>query len=364
MTCAQQFGAEVTECCSRPIPGSGNYTCCKPGECFYSPTTNNCCPKKLQCGKAGCCNEDEICFIDKCVSCDTSAGIPMFVCGKKCCKQDIEYCCDRIFTRNAPSCCNIQDKLKANCKDQEVAMMILAAAAGVAAFALTGGLAILVVLAASVGTASAVRGIAAKICGDDPPDPKYKELFLPSVPKVAAVKAGNGISAAAAKALNRMIENRLRSGAYTIAWIRSIEKAQGADQGGDKTWAKRHRRAAAGYAREAATTLERDKSLSNAALRELKKAGFVDTGVSLAQVRKWQQRVRQQGLPGETARVLGAAGVGDARVAAFRTAVSKLDPKLVAGVGIFGDLTDPRLAGANAEMIKALRRSASTLSKA
>jgi hypothetical protein len=96
----------------------------------------------------------------------------------------------------------------------------------------------------------------------------------------------------------------------------------------------------------------------------LKRGGFVDTGVSLAQARQWQQRVRQRGLPADTTRVLRAAGVDDKRIAAFRTAVSRLDPKLVAGVGVFGNLTDRRLADANAAMIKALRRSARKLTAA
>ncbi len=79
LTCAQQFGPEVTECCSRPIPGSGNYTCCKPGECFYTPSTNTCCPKKLQCGKR-CCPPDDTCIDGECVFCPKEQK-----CGKKCC---------------------------------------------------------------------------------------------------------------------------------------------------------------------------------------------------------------------------------------------------------------------------------------
>lgn len=85
-TCAEQFGKEVSECCSRPIPGSGNYTCCPPGECFYSPTTNTCCPKDFQCGKGGCCSEGERCVNEKCVRCDSDK-----VCGKECC-EDSEKC--------------------------------------------------------------------------------------------------------------------------------------------------------------------------------------------------------------------------------------------------------------------------------
>jgi hypothetical protein len=155
-----------------------------------------------------------------------------------------------------------------------------------------------------------------------------------------------------------LIANRLRSGAYVLAYIRSIEKAQGAEKAGDKTWSKRQRQAAAGYAREAARTLERDRSLSTAALRELKRGGFIDTAVTRDQARAWQNGVRQRGLPAETVRVLRAAGVDEPRLAAFRTAVAHLDLNLVSGVGAFGSLSDHRLAAADAATIKALRKAA------
>jgi hypothetical protein len=279
-------------------------------------------------------------------------------CGNVCCGLD-EYCCDRIFTRKSAYCCDAVEAEKEAAKDAEIMMNIALVALGAVTTIATGGvLAFAVLGAAGVGLA----GQAFKIAGDDPPDPRYKELFRPRVPRVAPVPS-EGLSPAAARALDRVIANRLRSGAYALAWIRSIEKAQGAERARDKTWAKRHRKAAAGYAREAATTLERDKSLSTVALRELERGGFVDTGVTLAQARQWQQQVRQRGLPGETTRVLRAAGGDEARIAAYRTAVSRLDPKLVAGVGVFGNLTDQRLAGANAKMVKALRESARTLGK-
>ncbi len=60
LSCADQFGPTISECCSRPIPGSGNYTCCPPGQCFYSPTTNTCCPKAKQCA-GECCGTDREC---------------------------------------------------------------------------------------------------------------------------------------------------------------------------------------------------------------------------------------------------------------------------------------------------------------
>jgi hypothetical protein len=320
------------------------------------------CPKFLCCKRPesiGC--EDGDC-IPNCHWPPTPANLASTQCGTKCCPKG-GYCCDRIFSSKDPYCCDYEEALKVPAKDIEVASMIAACALGAALVFITGGTAAFFIVG-GMATGAGIAGIAGKWIGDDPPDPRYKELVHPRVPRVVPVPRGKGISPAAARALDRLIANRLRFGAYAVAYIRSIEKAQGADKARDKTWARRHRKAAAGYAREAATTLGRDRSLSTVALRELKRGGFVDTGVSLAQARQWQQRVRQRGLPADTTRVLRAAGVDDKRIAAFRTAVSRLDPKLVAGVGVFGNLTDRRLADANAAMIKALRRSARKLTAA
>ncbi len=306
--------------------------------------------------QATCCHKPKVWDGSKCVE-DCAGG--QTKCGERCCDAS-EYCCERFFSAKAPHCCDYEEAEKDAWKDSEVASILLVIALGAAAV-FTGGLAAIAL--AGLATGAGLGGFFSKIAGDDPPDPRYKELFRPRVPRVAPVPR-EGLSPAAAQALDRVIANRLRSGAYGLAWIRSIEKAQGAERARDKTWAKRQRKAAAGYAREAARTLERDKSLSTVALRELELGGFVDTGVTLAQARQWQQRVRQQGLPAETTRALRAAGGDEARIAAYRTAVSRLDPNLVAGVGVFGNLTDQRLAGANAKMVEALRESARTLVKA
>lgn len=356
---AEQTCTPATQFC-RSVCCPSSTTCCygppdpaSPSGCVQNPhCCDPCDPSGSKCLGDGYCGPGPV--ADNCV-CDPDKFHEQ--CGSDCCREGTA-CCDRTFTTKAPHCCPYEDAEKEACKDGEVSETIIAVAAGVAAIVFTGG-------TAAFGLAGGAAGLGAvgfKICGDDPPDPRYKALFRPRVPRAAAVRPGKGVTAAAAAALNRMIANRLRSGAYTVAWIRSIEKAQGADKVGDKTWARRHRAAAAGYAREAAAALERDKSLSTAARRELQRSGFRDIKVTLAQARQWQQRVRQRGLPLEMTRVLRAAGVDDRRIAAYRAAVVRLDPKLVAGVGVFGNLTDRRLVRSNAAMVKALRRSTRTLS--
>ena len=157
---------------------------------------------------------------------------------------------------------------------------------------------------------------------------------------VAAVKA-EGHLGGGGQALNRMIENRLRSGAYTVAWMRVDRKSAGRRQGPRQdVRPERQRRAAAGYAREAAAD-PKGKSLTNAALRELG-SWLRRPSKSCGRSRKWQQRVRHKGCP-RNGTCLGAAGCrGAVRTpAAFRPGHVRLDPKLVAGVGLFRP-NDPR----------------------
>jgi hypothetical protein len=367
--CDGGCGEDVRACPRVVNLGIGEPLCCgspaRQFRCGGNPSAPTCvdtCPDGIPCqgppdstgcSTFNCCNRFQFsgCVDGECIpNCNEGQS----QCGKNCC-DGAEYCCDRIFTQKSPFCCGAEDAFKEPWKDAEVASMIALVALAALAVA-TGGLAAIAIAGLAAG--AGLGGVAAKIAGDDPPDPRYKELFRPRVPRVASVRPGDGVTPAAARALDHLIANRLRAGAYILAWIRSIEKAQGADKARDKSWAQRHRKAAAGYAREAATTLERDKSLSTVARRELERGGFVDTGVTLGQARQWQQLVRQRGLPGETTRVLRAAGVDDARIAGFRAAVSRLDTKLAAGVGVFGSLTDQRLAAANTATIKALRRAA------
>lgn len=334
--CYRDCCAPDETCCKRPNPNGGGPPCEKA-----------CCPKGTRCG-------------------DPAAGEPVCVkacegtpCGSGCC-EDGQYCCNRTFSLKAPHCCEYEESLKDACKDTEVTTIILTIALGAGA-ALTGGLVAIAFAGAATGVG--LGGVGAKICGDDPPDPKYKELFRPRFPRLTPVRAGADITVAAAAGLNRMIENRSRAGAYMIAWIRSIEKAQGADRDADKTWARRHRMAAAGFAREAAKALERDTALSTTARQALQASGFTETATTIAKARRYQRRVGVAGLPPELARALAASGVGAARIAAYKNAIVSLDPKLVEGVGVFGNITDPRLSQANTRMISTLRRSARTLVK-
>lgn len=94
MTCAQQFGPHVSECCGPIRKGhpEDNHTCCPPGECFRDNAGNNanCCPPAYQCRGAknvACCNDGERCVDGDCERCPADQ-----VCGKRTCCEDSEAC--------------------------------------------------------------------------------------------------------------------------------------------------------------------------------------------------------------------------------------------------------------------------------
>ena len=236
---------------------------------------------------------------------------------------------------------------------------IATGAIGSVALATTDGLAF------ALGGAAAATGFAnigADICADDPPDPHFKALFVPTVPRLPRLHAGHQLTPKAARAMRAMSANCVRYSAYEIAWIRSIEKAQGADQANDTKWARRHRGAAAKYARTAASALERDHGLRSNARRELQRGGFHDFKISPAQVRNWQHHIRTHGLPSQMENILRHANVDEGRRQALRHDLLTMNPKAVADIGLFGDLDDKRFRQANTAMVQAMRRSAKSLS--
>jgi hypothetical protein len=161
-----------------------------------------------------------------------------------------------------------------------------------------------------------------------------------------------------------MSANNVRFAAYMIGWIRSMEKAQGADQANDEQWASRHRAAAAKYARIAANALERDHGLRAKARRELRRAGFRHFKISIAQVRNWQRGIKTHGLPSQVDKILRKAKVDAKQRETLRHDLLQVDPKAVAHLGLFGELDDKRFQQANTAMVKSMRQSADSLSAA
>ena len=241
----------------------------------------------------------------------------------------------------------------------EYAAGVAIAGLGILAAVASGGAAIPIAMyAAGIG----VGGLAADICDHDPPDPDYKAIFVPTVPHLPRLRAGNQLTPNAVRALRAVTANHVRYAAYAIAWTRSIEKAQGAAQANDTPWVKRHSAAAARYARIAASALERDHGLRSNVRRELRRAGFRHFDITATQVRNWRRQIAAHGLPSQMESILRDANIDAKGRQALRRELLQVDPTVVAHLGVFGDLDDKRFQQANTGMVKALRQSADSLS--
>ena len=108
LTCEEQFGADVTECCGLIDPNDpqSNSTCCPPGECWHHPPapgggwSTTCCPEAYRC-RGGCCSEGERCVDGECTRCSSD-----MLCGKQCCDDSevcanarTSLCCQRAWKR-------------------------------------------------------------------------------------------------------------------------------------------------------------------------------------------------------------------------------------------------------------------------
>jgi hypothetical protein len=353
-TCADRPG--TLPCCARFGNGLAHVAI---GQC-YDPGTQQCCigpssvdgtPTAWICSKCDTCGADGA---QLCVD-----GPPESKCGDSCgCPADKPYCCDRILTFKSPYCCDGKEYDKEAFKDGKYAENLVAIAFGIAAVLTTDGIAIALGIAGGINAAA---GLGYDIAADDPPDPDYQGLFTPTIPRVR-VRPGKSLTPSAARAFNKLIANALRSSAYQFAWVRSIEKAQGAEQAGDSEWVQRHRDAAASYARKAADALAGDMTLRAAARRQLKRSGFRHFKLTASQVRHWQRQVKQKGLPKEMKRVIRKARLDEGSIAKLQSDLVAIDAQDVARLGVFGEVKDQRFHDLNARLVTVLRGSADSLS--
>jgi hypothetical protein len=344
-----------TTCCPTPDNHLHNVYCPS------GPCCNPCSPSSSQCDGNGNCVAGPV--ANDCPCTAASGGV---VCGSDCCRNG-QVCCHTFFASSADHCCTPDQQWKGGCGDVIQESYIAGAVKQVAAAELLGGrgnnLHIVVQIVVG-GVAQYFSANGYGICADDPPDPNFQGIYVPKVPRLPRAPAGPGLTSKAARALRRMSANYVRFAAYMIAWIRSMEKAQGAEQANDDGWARRHHAAAAKYARTAATALGRDHELRTEARRALNRAGFRDLKVTSAQVRKMQHEIKAHGLPHQMEKILREAKVDAKQRQALRHGLLQLNPKAVAHFGLFGELDDKRFQQANAAMVKSMRQSADSLSAA
>ena len=163
---------------------------------------------------------------------------------------------------------------------------------------------------------------------NDPPDPNYKEAVAAVVPRPALLRAGRGVSAAEAAAVNALLTNAAGISANDRAFLTSFERAQGAFGAADGTWDHSQSQAAAGFARAEAALLDKQPALE-AALRRALRAAEAKTHArpAVAQVKK----ARSKGLTSAAVALFRTFGFADEDIASVNARIAHAAPSAAAG---------------------------------
>jgi len=178
-----------------------------------------------------------------------------------------------------------------------IACSVLAIAAAVVAIVGTGGAA--AVVAAGLGGYAGIYGVIASKFSDlaiDPPDPDYTVTVVPHNISLPGYVAGDGISAAAADALNALRVVQEDESGQADAMVAALYKAEGAAAANDVVWERTQSLAAADFAHQLAVLLNSEPPLRAAARSALEADGFPVIAVTDAQAATQQAAWDSPGL--------------------------------------------------------------------
>jgi hypothetical protein len=186
----------------------------------------------------------------------------------------------------------------------------------------------------------------------DPPDPNYKVLARAAFPRPARVRAGGGVTAAEAAALNALLRQSARIAGDDAAFLASIQRADGAHAAGDAEWDKRQSAQAAAFARAEAALLAARPALEAALAKSVAAAGF-SRSVTVAEART---ALARPAFPPSLDALLRAFGLRKADVERLHAAIAKVPPAAAAGPAA-AKLAPARLASterAGARLLQAI----------
>jgi hypothetical protein len=194
----------------------------------------------------------------------------------------------------------------------------------------------------------------------DPPDKNYKQLAKLGVPKLPAIRPGNGVTLAEAEAANAILANVARVSANDAAFITSFERAQGAYAARDGTWDRRQSRATAKYARAEAKLLDAQPALDVALKRAVAQANVPP--LTAADAKRATASVVRNGLPASFTSPAARLGITKAEIRAHEKRVAALPGRAIAGL-VAAKLATPATARAHRTAAKLLRALAGRLAK-
>lgn len=216
----------------------------------------------------------------------------------------------------------------------------------------------LALVGALVGLGHYAIGFVSYLKSEDPPDANYQQLAKLVTPRLRAVKAGAGVTAAEAAAANALSQNLVRIVANDAAFVTSFERAQGAYAAANATWDRRQSRAAAGYARAEAKLLDARSALERALRAAVARAKVPP--LTQSDVRRAVADVAKHGLPPSFAVNAKVLGVDGALAKTFASKVAQVAPGRAAGT-VATKIGTPAVAAAYRSSAKLLRAIAARL---
>jgi streptogramin lyase len=162
---------------------------------------------------------------------------------------------------------------------------------------------------------------------DDPPDPNFKAIAAPPRLTLPRLHARRGMSAATARAFNRVLANEARIAGLQLAYLHAVERAQGAHAAADDAWVKRQDLAAATNADKLAKAYAAEPKLLAAERAAARRSPLRRIRVTRASIKRAKRRLAH-GLPRPVARRLRRLGLSAADVSglARELRAAKLKP--------------------------------------
>lgn len=193
----------------------------------------------------------------------------------------------------------------------------------------------------------------------DPRDPHFKTIAKPNTAPLLHVRAGPGISAGLALALNRFGANAGRIRGYGNAFVTSVNRAAGALRAHARRYVRLQLAAADRYAISTAKALEADPGLRSQLVTALGSQSQKQLSLSASRVQALRNQVAKSGLPGATLKTLKALGVSDALISQLRQGLIHVGAKAIS-ITLASLVTSPATTSAEQGIARGLRQYAST----
>lgn len=165
----------------------------------------------------------------------------------------------------------------------------------------------------------------------DPVDMNFRSIAKPKIPAIPKISPGEGLPAAAARALNDLFAVQARELGYARAVATAFDRSQGAYVKKATDWEKKQVRAAGKYASQLASALLAEASLRPRVKAALAGSALADGNVTYEDAFAFGESLVWEGLPAQVTAQLGKLGLTKAEQREIRAQVATIDPGLYDG---------------------------------